>query len=92
MEKSKVYVRNTLLSGFIFCGNCGARYVKKYGKKSDSYICYSRLKTNRNMIKDPTCKKQNLESREIKRDNRKRNFTKILYNSQKEREEKREYQ
>ena len=53
----------TLLSGIIFCGNCGGRYYCKCNTPSRKqkivqkyYTCYSRGKSSKNMIKDPTCK------------------------------------
>lgn len=57
-----------LLSGLIWCGNCGARYYTQHcnARKSrkekdgfkgwDYYVCYSRSKSNKRMIKDPNCK------------------------------------
>lgn len=53
-----------LLIGMTFCGNCGARYYVKgnYSGHGDKkkyhpyYTCYSRGKSNKTMIKDPTCK------------------------------------
>jgi site-specific DNA recombinase len=48
-----------LLSGLIYCGQCGARYAvaRRNGKNTIFYYnCYSRRKFNRNMIKDPNCK------------------------------------
>lgn len=62
------FKRTTLLGGLLWCGNCGARYhckqntVKRY-KTTDPdkkplryYMCYSRSKTQKRMIKDPNCK------------------------------------
>lgn len=53
----------TLLGGMIFCGNCGGRYYCKQNSPSRKqkivqkyYTCYSRGKSNKSMIKDPTCK------------------------------------
>lgn len=57
-----------LLTGFVFCASCGARYFPKKNKSGNVYYhCYSRAKVNREMIKDPNCrnqgwKKQDLES------------------------------
>lgn len=58
------YQATTLLSGLLFCGNCGARYYCKRNtsKNRDKiaprgyYTCYSRGKTNKKMVIDPTCK------------------------------------
>lgn len=54
-----------LLSGLIWCGNCGARYYTHHiNARANSsveggfnyYACYSRMKCNKRMIKDPNCK------------------------------------
>jgi site-specific DNA recombinase len=51
-----------LLSGVIWCGNCGARYYTKRNTAKGNnpprsyYTCYSRGKSNKSMITDPTCK------------------------------------
>lgn len=58
------FKRTSLLGGLIFCGNCGARYFVKQNTSKDPervppqryYTCYSRGKTQKHMIKDPTCK------------------------------------
>lgn len=53
----KVFISNSLLQGFVFCGNCGARYYVKHNSGAYKYYtCYSRGKTALKMIKDPTCK------------------------------------
>ena len=46
---------DTLLSGLILCGRCGARYAGNHG----SYKCYSRSKGNLRYVKDPSCKNDN---------------------------------
>ena len=51
----------TLLSGLIFCGRCGARYAGAHG----FYKCYSRSKTSRNQIVDRNCKNDNWEIEEL---------------------------
>lgn len=43
---------STLLSGLIYCGNCGARYHGEHG----NYSCYSRTKGDPKYILDPNCK------------------------------------
>lgn len=57
-----------LLSGIIWCGNCGARYyshhINSRAKSSvkegwDYYSCYSRGNKKSNMCVDPTCKNKN---------------------------------
>ncbi len=52
-----------LLSGIIWCGNCGARFYTHHlnarktsnHKGWDYYACYSRTKANKRMIIDPNC-------------------------------------
>ena len=49
-----------LLSGLVFCKNCGARYfVKKNPNGNLFYCCHSRAKVNKLMVKDPSCKNKN---------------------------------
>lgn len=52
-----------LLNGIIFCAKCGARYcahLSGYGKyKYYYYVCYSRNRSNANMIKDINCGNKN---------------------------------
>lgn len=63
-----------LLSGLIWCGNCGARYYTHHikGRKHlkdhkgwDYYSCYSRIKPNKKMIVDPNCKNKNWRVDEV---------------------------
>lgn len=50
-----------VLAGIIFCARCGARYGAVSDTKKGSphryryYVCYSRRKSNKNMIKIPDC-------------------------------------
>lgn len=49
-----------MLSGLVYCKNCGARYfVKKNPNKNLFYCCHSRAKVNKLMVKDPLCKNKN---------------------------------
>lgn len=49
-----------MLSGMVYCKNCGARYfVKKNPNGNLFYCCHSRAKVNKLMVKDPTCKNKN---------------------------------
>lgn len=49
-----------MLSGMVYCKNCGARYfVKKNPNKNLFYCCHSRAKVNKLMVKDPSCKNKN---------------------------------
>lgn len=47
-----------LLTGLLFCAECGGRYHKKRYPKMDGhfYVCYSRSKMAAKMIKDPDCR------------------------------------
>lgn len=57
-----------LLTGLVFCGNCGSRYfVKKNPNGNKFYCCHSRAKVNRKMIKDPSCKNKNWPLHELER-------------------------
>ena len=53
--------QTTYLGGMLYCKQCGAKYCKqlggstKYGKLY-YYVCYSRNKKVKKMIKDPNCK------------------------------------
>ncbi|MDO4275910.1 MAG: recombinase family protein [Eubacteriales bacterium] len=52
---------NTLLSGLIYCGNCGARYHGEHG----NYSCYSRTKGDKKQIKDPSCRNKKWKIEEL---------------------------
>lgn len=63
-----------LLSGIIWCGNCGARYYTHHinGRKHlkdhkgwDYYACYSKMKANRKMVTDPNCKNKSWRVDEV---------------------------
>ncbi|WKY44430.1 recombinase family protein [Eubacteriaceae bacterium ES2] len=51
-----------LLTGIIWCGDCGARYYTKRNTAKGNnpprsyYTCYSRGKSNKSMIVDPDCR------------------------------------
>lgn len=51
---------STLLGGLIYCKQCGARYGKRLGGSPSNryydYVCYSRMKVARQMVKDPNCR------------------------------------
>lgn len=63
-KKRRPFQSKHLLGGLLFCGNCGARYFAKgnYSGRGENrkyrpyYTCYSRAKTAKKMIIDPTCK------------------------------------
>jgi site-specific DNA recombinase len=65
----KYFQYSELLSGLIFCDNCGARYyVKKARSRNNTYKyyeCYSRGKINKEMIKDPDCNNRIIRVEEL---------------------------
>lgn len=57
-----------LLSGLVYCKNCGARYfVKKNPNGNLFYCCHSRAKVNKLMVKDPHCKNKNWKMEELEK-------------------------
>ena len=57
-----------MLSGLVYCKNCGARYfVKKNPNKNLFYCCHSRAKVNKLMVKDPTCKNKNWRKEDLEK-------------------------
>ena len=52
---------STLLSGIIYCGNCGARYHGEHG----NYSCYSRTKGDKKYIMNPDCKNKKWKVEEL---------------------------
>lgn len=62
-----------LLSGLLYCGNCGARYFVKgnysgHGEKKryyPYYTCYSRGKTKSKYIIDPSCKNPSIATEKL---------------------------
>lgn len=63
--------QTSVLNGFIYCKQCGARYAKNSGKKWKDlepphyYSCYSRSKRVPKMIKDPNCRNKNWKMPEL---------------------------
>ena len=49
----------SLLGGILYCKKCGARYARQSYNGIFSYMCYSRSKKMKKMIKDPNCKNMN---------------------------------
>lgn len=65
-------VITTYLGGLLFCKHCGAKYgkdkngrTKKDGTKSVWYICYSRSKRMKSLVKDPNCRNKNWKLDEL---------------------------
>lgn len=55
-----------LLTGFIFCASCGARYFpNKRPNGTVVYSCHSRAKRNRQMVKNPACKAPHFSVEEL---------------------------
>lgn len=50
-----------LLTGKIYCKQCGARFCGEHG----NYSCYSRNKTDKKKIKDPNCKNKKWNIKEL---------------------------
>lgn len=56
----------SLLGGMLFCKNCGARYARQnYNGNYIVYMCHSRNKKMKKMIKDPTCRNKNYKTAEL---------------------------
>ncbi len=63
-HKHRPFQAKHLLTGLLYCGNCGARYFAKGNHSGIGenrpyypyYVCYSRAKTQKRMVIDPDCK------------------------------------
>ena len=55
----------SLLGGILYCKNCGGRYARQDYNGVYYYICYSRSKKMKKMIKDPNCKNKNYRMEEL---------------------------
>lgn len=65
-------VITTYLGALLYCKKCGAKYGKdnngrkdKNGNKNYKYVCYSRSKKMKSLIKDPNCKNKNWKLAEL---------------------------
>lgn len=75
-KNSEIYKNSfsytSYLGGFIWCGNCGARYFKrnrpkprKDGTFRHTYSCYSRAKNGKSRIVDPNCKAPHIAEHDL---------------------------
>lgn len=79
-QRSEEYKQNggksgvitTYLGGLLYCKKCGAKYGKdnngrrdKNGNKNYKYVCYSRSKKMKSLVKDPNCKNKNWKLAEL---------------------------
>lgn len=72
-QKKSPFLPSYLLSGLLYCGNCGARYFVKgnYSGRGENkkyypyYTCYSRGKTDKKYVVDPTCKNPSFHTQEL---------------------------
>ena len=55
----------SLLGGILYCKHCGGRYARQDYNGVYYYICYSRSKKMKKMIKDPNCKNKNYRMEEL---------------------------
>lgn len=55
-----------LLTGFVYCNSCGARYFPKKNRSGNVYYhCHSRAKVNKDMVKDPDCRNKNWKKSDL---------------------------
>ncbi len=98
---NKAFRRNSLLSGMIFCGFCGGRYHIRGGSincKYRYYICYSKAKNTKHMIRNPDCNNKTWKAEELEPIIEKKilhlsideNYTKSLKKNKKEKGPERE--
>jgi site-specific DNA recombinase len=66
------HTQTTYLGGLLYCKHCGGRYAKQENSRRKEgkplvywYMCYSRSKKVKAMIKDPTCKNKNWKMNEL---------------------------
>lgn len=62
---SHAFQSKHLLTGMLFCGNCGGRYYLRNSGKYSYYACYSRTKQIKSMVKDPNCKNKIWKAQEL---------------------------
>ncbi len=61
--RKTVMTTDHLLTGLVYCGVCGAkmRYVK-WGKRGFRFMCYSKEKTKKYLVKDPDCDNETFDA------------------------------
>jgi site-specific DNA recombinase len=64
-ENGAARPHQSLLGGILFCKNCGGRYARQNYNGIHYYICYSRSKKMKKMIKDPNCRNKNYRMEEL---------------------------
>lgn len=62
---SNAFKSKHLLTGLLFCGNCGGRYYRRNSGKYSYYACYSRTKQMQSMVKDPNCQNKIWKASEL---------------------------
>ena len=53
------------LGGYLVCGCCGAKYAKTRHRSKQLYVCNSRSKSCKYLVKDPDCKNKNWSMEEL---------------------------
>lgn len=68
---SKPGLCTTFFGGLLYCKHCTAKYTKQAGKKWKGnpaplyYVCHSRSKKVKKMVKDPNCKNKNWRMKDL---------------------------
>lgn len=66
LNRYKEVESDHLLTGYVYCSSCGARYFPKKNKSQNIYYCcYSRAKVNKDMVVDPNCKNRNWKKQDL---------------------------
>lgn len=70
IEMHRRFGANSVLGGVLYCAKCGAKFSKKSQicKNYDNYVyyvCNSRLKPHKSLIKDPNCKNKRWKMSEL---------------------------
>ena len=69
MTGVKAGAKTTYLGGLLYCKHCGGKYTKQANGRTTPktlwYMCHSRCKKVKKMIKDPNCKNKNWKMLEL---------------------------